>query len=44
MKPDEKVFQSSMSIYEEIIDEIENVKTFIFFDFECTQDDMLKCE
>lgn len=32
-----------MSIEEEIISEEENAKTFIFFDFECTQDDVIQC-
>lgn len=32
-----------MSVEEEIIDEIENKKTFIFFDFECRQDDIMEC-
>ncbi|XP_052806406.1 uncharacterized protein LOC128235642 [Mya arenaria] len=33
-----------MSIDEELIDEVENAKTFIFFDFECTQDDLVQCD
>lgn len=32
-----------MSIEEEIVYETENAKTFIFFDFECTQEDLVQC-
>ena len=33
-----------MSIEEELVDAEENAKTFIFFDFECTQDHLIQCE
>ena len=33
-----------MSIEAELVDKTENAKTFIFFDFECTQDDLVQCE
>ena len=43
MKPeDENDFEVPMSI--ELMDEEENAKTFIFFDFECTQDDLVQCD
>ncbi len=32
------------SIEEELIQEYEHIKTYIFFDFECTQDDILQCD
>lgn len=44
MKPEESDFQQPMSVEEEIIDVVENAKTFIFFDFECTQEDLVQCE
>ena len=44
MMPEEPCVQPNMSVAEELIDEVENAKTFIFFDFECTQDDLIDCE
>ncbi|XP_053406937.1 uncharacterized protein LOC128559427 [Mercenaria mercenaria] len=45
MIPETTDFQEEpMSIKEEMIKEVENPKTFIFFDFECTQDDLLQYE
>ena len=41
--PEEKG-NEPMSIEEEIIYETEKAKTFIFFDFECTQEDLVQCE
>lgn len=44
MLPEEiKLETEAMSIDEEFIDEEENASTYIFFDFECTQDDQLEC-
>ena len=42
--PEEQSFQQPLSIEGELVDEIENAKTFIFFDFECTQDDHVQCD
>ena len=36
-----ETFTETMSI--ELMDEEENAKTFIFFDFECTQNDLVQC-
>ena len=36
--------QTPISVEEELIQEQENPQTFIFFDFECTQDDIVQCE
>jgi hypothetical protein len=44
MMPEETIIDEPMSLDEEIIGERENAKTFIFFDFECTQDDFVQCE
>ncbi len=44
MLPEERHFEQPMSIEEEIIDEVEHAKTFIFFYFECTQDDLIQCD
>ena len=44
MKPEDKQFQPDMSIEEELVDKDENAKTFIFFDFECSQDNLIQYE
>lgn len=44
MPEDDTCETQHMSIEEEAIDEIENSKTFIFMDFECTQQDLIKCD
>ena len=44
MMPEEPCVQPNMSVAEELIDEVENAKTFIFFYLECTQDDLIECE
>ena len=42
--PEEPSFQQPLLIEEELVGEIENAKTFIFFYFECTQDDYVQCD
>ena len=37
-------FQAQLSIEEELVDEKENAKTLILFDFECTQNNLIQCE
>ena len=44
MQPEEPSFQQPLSVEEELVDEIENAKMFIFFYFECTQDNLVQCE
>ena len=44
MMPEEPCVQPNMSVAGELIDEVQNAKTFIFFDFECTQDDLIERE
>ncbi len=43
MLPAEGKDELAMSIEEELISEHKNTNTYIFFDFECTQDDQLQC-
>ena len=44
MLPEENNEEKPVSIEEEFVVEIENAKTFIFSDFECTQDDLIQCD
>ena len=44
MQPEEPSIQQALSVEEELVDKIENDKTFLSFDFECTQDDLVQCE
>ncbi|XP_045168552.2 uncharacterized protein LOC123531553 [Mercenaria mercenaria] len=45
MMPEElKTVACPSSVEEEIIDQIENAKSFIFFYFECTQEDIVQCK
>ena len=44
MMPEEPDFEQPMSTEEVLIDEVENAQTFIFFDFECTQQDLIRCD
>jgi hypothetical protein len=43
MIPEDHAEQEDMYIEEELIHETENAKTFLFFDFECRQDDLVEC-
>lgn len=43
--PQENDFASeSTSIDEDLVEGIANAKTYIFFGFECTQDDLIQCD
>ena len=42
--PSMRSTQTTISVEEELIHEQENPQSFIFFDFECTHDDMVQCE
>ena len=46
MQPEEEenAFEVPESIEEELVKEMENANQFIFFDFECTQDDLNQCD
>ena len=44
MMPEENGHKPPMSVEEEIIKEEENAKSFIFFDFECTQYNLVQCD
>ncbi len=44
MLREEETDDVPMSIEEELVAEHENIKTYIYFDFECTQNDIIKCD
>lgn len=43
MMPEMQLRQEDMSVEDKLISNIENANTFIFFDFECTQDNLVHC-
>jgi hypothetical protein len=44
MMPEDVEYTEEMSVEEKIIREVENASKFIFFDFECMQDNLVQCE